>query len=221
MRRAAILLILLTSCLPIPVKKTFVTWPKRTIRVVDESGAATAGVKVHVARIRHPHSRTDESRVMTADEHGEVKLERETTVLKVFPLMMHGVPGFSFEACAETKGTARTLVHWSNPDEPTNLELKLLPGSLPCGVELDQTPPAARTARIEGITREDGKFVIAIALPKGDNANDAELLKPGAEPLRVTTVLWQSDPTSLVRRARVHVSGDAMAYAYGDIVLRR
>ena len=220
--RIAALTLLLAGCIPIPVKKTFVVWPKRTIRVVDEKGMAVAGAKVRVVREMFPHRHDDEVRVLTADENGEVKTERETKVLKVFPLMMHGVPGFGFAACAEMKGYAGTSKSWSNPDEPSVLTLKLAPGSSPCGVEVDYKPPPAGSIRIESITREDdGNFLVYLAMPPGDDANGAELSKPGADPLKVIKVDWQSEPGGAVRRAHVRVTGDPLQYVYGDVVGRR
>jgi hypothetical protein len=221
-KRIALLSVFLVGCLPIPWKKTFVTWPSRTIRVVDEHGDPVPDAKVRVVREKYPHRRDDETRVLTANAKGEVKTERETTVLTVFPLMMHGVPGFGFRAAAESKGTACTMKSWSDPDDPTVLELKLRPGSLPCDAEPSQEVPANGTARIESITQdEDGNFVVVLAMPKGDSAKGAELAKAGKEPLKVIKVLWESDPTTPIRRARVHVSGDPLAYAYGDVLERQ
>jgi len=220
--RIAALTLLLAGCIPIPVNKTFVTWPKRTIHVVDEKGAAFAAAKVRVVRLRYPHTREDEVRVLTADPNGDVKTERETTTMKVFPLMMHGVPGFGFKACAEAKGYAGTTESWSNPDEPTTLTLKLVPGSRPCDAEFDYRPPAPNTARIEYIVRQDdGRYLVQIAMTPDADAKGAVLSKPGAEPLKVVDVEWQNDAGGSARRARVHVSGDPMQYAYGDIVDRR
>lgn len=220
--RIAALSIVLAGCLPIPVKKTYVMWPGRTIRVVDEKGSPIAGAKVRLVRDRHPHGKNDEVRELTTDEKGEVKVERETKVLKVFPLMMHGVPGFSFRACAESKGTAGTTTKWPNPEESSDLVLKLLPGSKPCEEELDQTAPAAKTARIEAVEKqEDGRFIVQLALPPDGDPKGLELSKPGAEPLKVTDVVWQSPGGPPLLRARVHVSGDPLTYAHGDVVACR
>jgi hypothetical protein len=220
--RIAAFTLLFTGCIPIPVKKEFVVWPTRTIKVVDEKGTALADVKVRVVRIRYPHHHEDEVRTLTANKDGVVKTERETKTLKVFPLMMHGVPGFSFEACADAKGYAATSASWSNPDDPSVLTLKLTPGSRPCGVEIDYKPPPTGSVRIESIRREDdGKFLLVVALPPNDDPAGAELSKPGADPLKITKVDWQSPQGGAVRRAHVRVSGDPMQYAYGDIVARR
>lgn len=211
-----------TSCIPIPVNKTFVVWPERKMRVVDAAGKPVAHARVSVVRVRHPHSQVEETRILHADENGELATRRESKTLKVFPLMMHGVPGFSFEACAEAKGFAATTVSWSNPDEPKLLELKLVEGSRPCEHELDQTPPPSNKLRIESIEKQnDGRFLVVVAMAPGTNITTDSVGKDGAEPLKIVEVAWQSPAGGPIRRARVYVTGDALAYEHGDLMARR
>lgn len=213
--RPLLLVLALTSCAPIPWRQTFVMWPARTVRVLDaETGKPIAGAAVRLVRYQHPHSREDEVKKLTTDDKGEITLQREEKTLRTFPLMMHGVPGFSFEVCASSADRASMSVSLPNDDATTPIEVRLPLGSRPCGVELDQKPPPADKLRIEGVEKDGERFVVQVAMGGG-----RELRKGDAfGQLTIDEVLFQSPAGGPIRRARVAVRGDGTILKFGDHV---
>lgn len=215
--RPLLFVVTLAACAPIPWRQTFTMWPQRTVRVVDaETGKPVAGAEVRLVRYQHPHRREDEVKKVKTNEKGEITLEKEEKSIRTFPLMMHGVPGFSFEACASAADHAGTVLYIPNNDDTAPLVLKLPLGSRPCGVELDPTPPPADKLRVEGVEKEkEGeRFVVSIAM-----APDRTLRRGDAVgTLAIDEVLFQSPSGSTIRRARVAVRGDGTTLHYGDLV---
>jgi hypothetical protein len=211
MRSGLVLAIALAGC--IPVKKTYVTWPGRAVRVVDAKGSIPEA-KVQVVRVEHPYSREVETRSFTADENGEVKLVEEKTVKKVMPLMMHGVPQYSFRACAEATGHASVTKEWWD-DGATTIELKLARGSRPCTPSKD---PLDEKLRLEGIEEKDGAWIVDLATTAEPKLEKESVLSDRDSKLVVREILFRSPPESKIRRLQVRTSGDGSAWKYGDLI---
>ncbi len=213
--RPLLLVLALASCAPIPWRQTFVMWPARTVRVLDaETGKPIAGAAVRLVRYQHPHRREDEVKKLTTDDKGEISIVREEKSLRTFPLMMHGVPGFSFEVCASSADRAAMSVSLPNDDATTPIEVKLPLGSRPCGVELDQNPPPGAKLRIEGVEKNGERFVVQLAM-----GGDRSLRKGDAlGQLTIDEVLFQSPAGNAIRRARVAVRGDGTTLKFGELV---
>jgi hypothetical protein len=203
------------GCAPVPVNKTFTMWPKRTIRVVDaETGKPVEGAKVRLVRYQHPHRREDEVKTLKTGESGEVSITYESKSIRTFPLMMHGVPGFSWDACAEADGHAGTSVYMG--DESAPLVIKLPVGSRPCDGKLDNTAPANDKLRIEGVEKDGARWILTFVMVPTRKVKKGDAI--GA--VTIDEVMFQSEPHegSTIRRARVAVTGDASALRYGDLV---
>lgn len=191
-------------------------WPKQTVRVVDaESGKPIADAAVRLVRYQHPHRRTDEEKKLKTNDAGEVTVERATKSIRTFPLMMHGVPGFSFEACAEAEGHAAVSQPMRENDDLSLLVIKLPLGSKPCVSEPDQTPPSAGKLRVEGVERDGARWVVIVAMPGDQTLRKGDSLGKDA---KIDEVLFHSPPNNVIRRARVAVSGDTPMLHYGDLV---
>lgn len=211
----ALIPLVLVACAPIPVSKTFVMWPARIVRVVDrETGQPISGANVRLVRNRHPHTTQDEVKTLKTSERGEVAVARETRSLRVFPLMMHGVPGFSFTACAEAPGHAAITLTMGQNDDLSPMVLELPLGSRPCAIDPDQAPPEAGKLRVEGVEKDGARWIVYLAMApdrrvrKGDKVGSAT----------IDEVLFQSEHSTLIRRARVAVTGDASSLSFGDLV---
>ncbi|MGZ3421217.1 MAG: hypothetical protein ACXWUG_17405 [Polyangiales bacterium] len=222
MRRALLILsIACTSC--IPVKKTFVTWPARTLRVSDAKGPIE-GAKVHVTRERHPHSTEDESRDFTTDDKGEVKLVEEKTSLTVFPLMMHGVPGFSFTACAEAPGHAGVRVDWWNDSKP--LELVLPRGSRPCTHKGNPEVPSGGRLRLDGIEEKDGAWLVDLAVPRAVKLEPGSAISDRDAKLTIREIVSRTSNAAAngeeapLQFTRVRAEGDGARWTSGDLIDR-
>lgn len=214
MRSAALLLaIALAGC--IPVKKTYVTWPGRTVRVKDGKGAIAAA-KLAIVRVEHPYSREVETRTFTTDEAGEVKLVEEKTTKTVMPLMMHGVPQYSFRACAEAAGHASATKEWWDAGA-SPIELTLARGSRPCEAPKDAPPPDEKL-RLEGIEEKDGSWIVDLATTSEPKLAKESVLSHGESKLTVREVLFRSPKDSKFRRFQVRASGDGSSWKYGDLI---
>ena len=213
--RWLVVAVVLSGCAPIPVNKTFVMWPKKTIRVVDaDTGKPVEGASIRLVRYQYPHHREDEVKKVTAGAMGEVTIERETKSLRTFPLMMHGVPGFSYEACAEAPGHAAAEIVLRDDDDAT-VTLKLPLGSRPCrGREPDNTPPPDHKLRVEGVEKDGARWIVSLAMEPGNKVKKGDTL--GA--FTIDEVLFQSEGSPVIRRARVAVSGDASALRHGNLL---
>lgn len=213
MKRALLLAALATlSCAPVPVNKTFVMWPATTIRVVDaESGEPIAGARVRITRYEFPYRREDEVRKLETAK-GEVKIARETKSLRTFPLMMHGVPGFGWEACAEADGYAAAQMSMREDGDGV-LVVKLPLGSRPCVVEPNNTAPEAGKVRIEGVEKQGARWIVIVAMPPSRTLKKGDSLGS----MTVEEIMFQTEGTPVVRRARIAVSGEVKA-KYGDLI---
>lgn len=201
------------ACAPIPVNKTFVMWPGRTIRVVDgETQKPIEGATIRLVRYEHPHRRDDEVKKLKTGANGELTIERETKSLRTFPLMMHGVPGFSYEACAETEGRAAVSAILRD-GESGLLTLALPVGSRPCRGDADNTPPVAGRLRVEGVEKEGARFLVSLAMEQGHKVKKGDALGL----LIIEEVVFLSEGGTL-SRARVAVSGDATTLRHGDLI---
>ena len=204
----------------IPMRKTYVLRPDGIVRVVDGKGAPIAGARVSLIRHRHPHGRNDAEWRTTADARGEVAFTREERTQTVFPLMMHGVPAYSFVACAEAPGYAGTTAQWSAPaggGQFGTLAIELPEGERPCDAPIDLAPPPAGEARLLARVRKGAdEWTLDLTLAR------AEPIAVGARlgGLVVTKVAWQSEPPSEVRRATVEVRGDAAGLRVGQSIVR-
>jgi hypothetical protein len=208
-----------TGC--IPVKKNYVTWPGRVVRVVDaKSNAPIPDAKIRMAREEFPHRREVEVRALTTDAKGEIRTEKVSTTITVYPLMMHGVPGFAFIACAEAPGYASSRAEFSDGDDESTLVLKLARGSRPCVVKMDKTALPDGAARIEGVEEDGSSWIVQLAVSSEHPARAGDRLSKDGATLEVVELLWQSNAPGPLRHARVRVRGEAKGYVFGDIVSR-
>jgi hypothetical protein len=213
--RSLLLALAVGTCGCIPVKKTYVTWPGRTLRVSDGKGAIE-GAKVRVVRVEHPYSREVDTRTFESGPAGEVKLVEEKTTKTVFPLMMHGVPGYSFRACAEAPGHASASAEWWD-DGSKPVELKLPRGSRPC-VFAKAVPPEAGRMRLDAIDVRDGEWQVDLAIgPEQELAVDAQIAD-GSSKLTVRKILFRSPPEAPLPRVQVLARGDGSSWKYGDSI---
>jgi hypothetical protein len=149
-------------------------------------------------------------RTFAADAKGEVTLVRETQKQTVYPLMMHGVPGYAFVACAEAPGHASAVAHWTD-DESSPLDLALPAGSRPCerGAIGPQKPGAAT---VQGIEAKNGEWIVELGLARETK------LAVGAKlgPLEVVEVTQRSGNDAPVHFAIVRAKGDGASVHYRD-----
>lgn len=109
----------LAGCCPIPMKDDVLVLPRATFVVRDAADRPVAGARIVVHAEMQPHARADDPTVeLTTDADGRATLEERLDDMTVYPLMMHGVPGFSWTVCIEhpTHGAiAGPPIHWENP----------------------------------------------------------------------------------------------------------
>jgi len=134
----------------VPIPRTALVRPEGRVRVEDaRSHARLGGARVILIRWQLPHRRVNRLWEQTADGSGTTRFskieERET----IFPLMMHGVPGYEWTLCAEHAGNAPREIEWRPPEdgrERRELLLALESGTGLCrrADEMVTGPPAAR-----------------------------------------------------------------------------
>lgn len=207
----------------IPMKRTFVMRPGGTIQVVDAKGAPIESASVTLTRNKYPYGREDAVWHVKTDAKGEVSFTREENTQTVYPLMMHGVPGYGFVACAEAPGYAGKNGSWMLPEEGPQppLVLKLAEGDRPCASKADLTPPPKGKARVLGVER--------LYLEQGPEQWKLELVLPKDEPvaigvtfggLKLTKIEWQSEPINEWRRATVVAHGPGEKVHFGELLAR-
>jgi len=217
MKRLVVALALLSGC--IPMKMKFVMRPEGVVRVVDAKGAPIASARVILLREKYPHRREDARWTVKTDAKGEVSFTREEERQTVFPLMMHGVPGYGFVACAESPGYASKQEAWRVPEEGASppLVLNLAEGDRRCESKVDLSVPPKGRARVLGIERVDADvWKLDVVLPKDEPV--AVGVPLGS--LTVTKVEWQSEAINAFRRATVQTRGPGEKVRFGELLVR-
>ncbi len=222
MRMLVLAFAVLMGC--IPMKKTFIMRPGGTIQVVDAKGAPIASASVTLTRNKYPYGREDAQWHEKTDAKGEVSFTREENTQTVFPLMMHGVPGYGFVACAEAPGYAGKSGSWMLPEEGPQppLVLKLAQGDRPCVPPKGElTAPPKGNARVLGVERTDPE--------QGAEQWKLELVLPKDEPvaigvtlggMKLTKIEWQSAPINEWLRATVVARGPGEKVHFGELLAR-
>lgn len=217
MKHLVIALVVFSGC--IPWRKTFTMRPPTAVRVVDASGGPIAAATVVLVRNKYPYGSRDATWHAKTDLKGEVSFTREEETQTVYPLMMHGVPGYGFVVCADAPGYAGKEQHLSLPEEgaPPPVVLKLVDGDRPCEAKADLSPPDAGKARVLGIERVDkDTWKLDIVLPKDEPVAVCVTLSG----LKISKIEWQSEPINPFRRATVQARGPGEKVRFGDLLVR-
>ena len=140
----------------VPMPRTVVLTPSARVRVVrSEDGQPIAGATVVLARRSDPHDQAQGRWTATTGARGEARFARREESETVMPLMMHGVPFYRWNLCAQAPGRApRVVVPWPVPASGvvTGVErLALEPGEGECGdvsgrsapLDVSPSPPRA------------------------------------------------------------------------------
>lgn len=111
----------LSGCCPIPMNDDVLVLPAATLVVRDASDRPVAGARILVHAEMQRQVREDDPTVeITTDAEGRATLVERLDEMKVYPLMMHGVPGFSWSVCIEHPAhgaMAGPRLHYENPNE--------------------------------------------------------------------------------------------------------
>lgn len=217
MKRFVLPLVLLSGC--IPMKKTFIVRPESSIRVVDGAGAPIEGASVKLVRNKYPYGRHDADWTATTNAKGEVSFSKEEKTETVYPLMMHGVPGYGFVACVESPGKASKTEHLSFDDAgKTTVTIKLVDGDRPCEGKADMTLPPPGKARVFGIERVDATtWKVDLFLPKSEPVAVGNTFGG----LKIKKIEWQGEPIDTWRRATVQAEGPGEKVHFGDVLDRQ
>lgn len=217
MKRLVIALAVLSGC--IPMRKTFVMRPEATVRVVDSDGAPITSASVVLVRNKYPYGSRDARWSAKTDAKGEVSFSREEETQTVYPLMMHGVPGYGFVVCADAPGYAGKQEHLSLPESgpPPPVVLKLVDGDRPCEGKADLSAPPKGKARVLGIERVDAETWKLDLVLRNDDPIAAGVTLSG---LKIAKVVWQGEPIDEWRRATVQVRGPGEKVRSGDLLVR-
>ena len=100
-RRALLTLavVTLSSCW----KRDYVVQPKLDFEVRDAAGPIS-GAKVRLLTSTDPHHRREALVDVVTDARGLASLEEKHERVWIFPLVMHGVPFYSWQWCVEAPG---------------------------------------------------------------------------------------------------------------------
>jgi hypothetical protein len=118
--------LLCAGCCPIPVPDDVMVFPAATIVVHDAGGQPIEGARVFVHAELQPHaSPEDPTLELATDADGKAVVEARSVEQTVYPLMMHGVPAYSWHLCVDhpRHGAAVSRLHHENP-EAIVVELK-------------------------------------------------------------------------------------------------
>lgn len=102
-RRALLMLAVVTLCGC--WKRDYVVQPKLDFEVRDAAGPIS-GAKVRLLTSTDPHHRREALVDVVTDARGVASLEEKHERVWVFPLVMHGVPFYSWQWCVEAPGHA-------------------------------------------------------------------------------------------------------------------
>jgi hypothetical protein len=137
-----VVIIPLLACIPFP--RTALVRPEGDLRVIDDAtGQPILGAVVRVHRIRHPHSRVSGRWEQRTNGRGEVAFTMREESETVYPLCLHGVPGYEWAACAEARDHAPRTIRWDPPESGRHhgiTTIRLAAGSGPCDRALRPPP---------------------------------------------------------------------------------
>lgn len=106
-----------SGCCPIPLPREKIVVPALDMRI-QAGGDPLAAARVHVARFEYyPHFRPETKIAVlgTTDSEGRVVFEQKTQTETSMPLMMHGVPSYGWQLCAEADGHDAVVIE-ATPD---------------------------------------------------------------------------------------------------------
>jgi hypothetical protein len=112
--------------------KDILIFPPATLVVHDVDGRPIEGARILVHAETQPHAQESDPTVeLTTDVDGRATLEEHYEEQRVFPLMMHGVPGHSWKLCVDHPRFGAMLggwLHYENPNEVVTV-LRGTPGT--------------------------------------------------------------------------------------------
>lgn len=116
------------------IDRTVTVRPGGEVTVKGTDGEDLPGASVTVYRLSYPHDMPGGDWTVTTNARGVasfVATEEEETVR---PLMMHGVPEYYWQVCAEAEGYGASRQRWPREAEaaPRDLVVQLEPGTETC-----------------------------------------------------------------------------------------
>jgi len=109
------------ACCPIPVDTDVMLYPAAVFEVRDAAGRPVEGARILVQTESQPHARPDDPSIeLVTDAEGRATLVERVEEQTAFPLMMHGVPAYSWHACVDHPALGATTeltprLQWENP----------------------------------------------------------------------------------------------------------
>ena len=105
-------------------KRDYVVQPKLDFEVRGERGPV-AGAKVWLLTSTDPHHRREALVEVVTDTGGRASLEEKHERVWIFPLVMHGVPFYSWQWCVEAPGhSAQVSERREYPSGAVSVELR-------------------------------------------------------------------------------------------------
>lgn len=86
-------------------KRDYVVQPKLDFEVHSDAGVVT-GAKVWLLTSSDPHHQREALVSVTTGDDGRARFDEKHESIWVFPLMIHGVPFYSWQWCVEAPGYA-------------------------------------------------------------------------------------------------------------------
>ena len=96
----------------IPVQRTSQVCPGGLVQVEDADGRPIAAATVTVQRWSAPHHQPEGEWQAVTDAAGNASFTATEEEETIMPLMMHGVPEYSWTVCAEAEGHGPTEAPW-------------------------------------------------------------------------------------------------------------
>lgn len=136
----------LTGCC-CAVPRTVVSQPDVTFTLSDPAGAPLVGCQVALHRWSDPHHMWESTVVETTDATGTVVFSEQTEREVILPLMMHGVPWYSFSWGVECPGHTSLIGTFQLVESGDSFQLLLAmtPGTSAPVDDFDTFPTSAAT----------------------------------------------------------------------------
>jgi hypothetical protein len=142
-------LLVFALCLPFVQcvwRRTIVTRPAVTVKVLDAAGTPVPGAQVFVYWWSYPHRQMHDKFVETSGSDGVAVFRGASKGETIAPLCMHGVPQHEHTVCVDVPGKGYGSKELERSGESITIQLVADPGS-GCAPLIERTARSERAAR--------------------------------------------------------------------------
>ena len=92
------------GCIPIPLPRNVIVQPELHVQVLNEKQKYISNAQVVFVTLSDPHHNVHRYMTFDTDKKGKLYIPEQKEFEWIFPLMMHGIPFYSYHLCIYKDG---------------------------------------------------------------------------------------------------------------------